>query len=245
MLNDLRFSVRSLRRQPGFAVAAIATLAVGIGATTAIFSTVNAALLRPLPFSDPENLFAVYTPATDGRFTTGRDSGVELARLNDPSVSIENAAGSARLDSTVLRDDGTPVSTVGYGVTEGFFEIFRVPMVLGRSFSHDEYAATAPPVVVLSNHMWRDLFGSDPNIVGKLLKVTNGPPQGETIVGVAHDDLDAPHGADFWVNFGITPQSTGHGFDGYVRIKPGTRLERLQSEMDGAMAGIARDSGML
>ena len=118
MLNDLKFSLRSLRRQPGFAVAAIVTLAVGIGATTAIFSTVNAALLRPLPFPDPQNLFAVYTPATDGRFTTGRDSGVELARLNDPSVSIERAAGSARLDSTVLRDDGTPVSTIGYGVTE-------------------------------------------------------------------------------------------------------------------------------
>jgi len=245
MLNDFKFSVRSLRRQPGFAVAAILTLAVGIGATTAIFSTVNAALLRPLPFPEPQDLFAVYTPATDGRFTTGRDSGVELARLNDPSVSIERAAGTARLDSTVVRDDGTPVSTIGYGVTEGFFEIFRLPVVLGRAFTHAEYAPGAPPVVVLSHHLWRDLFGSDPNIVGKLLRVANGPPQGQTIVGVANDDLDVPHGADFWVNFSITPQSTGHGFDGYVRIKPGTRLERLRSEMAGAMAGIARDYGML
>src|SRR5262245_58681171 len=101
MLNDVRFAFRALRRQPGFALAAIATLAVGIGATTAIFTTVNAALLRPLPFPAPDDLFAVYTPATDGRFTTGRDSGVELARLNDPSVSIEHAAGSARLDSTI------------------------------------------------------------------------------------------------------------------------------------------------
>src|SRR5262249_27144407 len=104
MLSDLRFILRSFRRQPGFAAAAIATLAVGIGATTAIFSTVNAALLRPLPFPDPQNLFEVYTPATDGRFTTGRDSGVELARLNDPSVSIERAAGSTRFDTTILRD---------------------------------------------------------------------------------------------------------------------------------------------
>src|SRR5262245_55396891 len=195
MLNDLRFSIRSLRRQPGFAVAAIATLAVGIGATAAIFSTVNAALLRPLPFPDPQNLFAVYTPATDGRFTTGRDSGVELARLNDPSVSIEHAAGSARFDSTILRD-GTPVSVVGYAVTEGFFDVFRLPMLAGRAFTHEEHAASAPPVAVLSNHLWRDLFGGDPAIVGKSLRITNGPPQPATIVGVAPPDLDVPRGAD-------------------------------------------------
>lgn len=245
MLNDLRFSVRSLRRQPGFAAAAIATLAVGIGATAAIFSTVNAALLRPLPFPDPQDLFAVYTPATDGRFTTGRDSGVELARLNDPSVSIEHAAGSARFDTTILRDDGTPVSTIAYGVTEGFFDVFRLPMLSGRTFSHAEHAANAPPVVVLSNRLWRDLFGGDPSIVGKSLRIANGPPQPATIIGVARPELDVPRGADFWINASITPQSTGHGFDGFVRVKPGTRLERLQSEMAGAMAGIARDYGML
>src|SRR5262245_42747883 len=245
MLNDVRFAFRALRRQPGFALAAIATLAVGIGATTAIFTTVNAALLRPLPFPDPQDLFAVYTPATDGRFTTGRDSGVELARLNDPSVSIERAAGSARFDTTILRQDGTPVPAVAYGVTEGFFEIFRLPMALGRSFNHAEYAAGAAPVAVLSTHLWRDLFGSDPSVVGKSLRLTNGGQQPATIVGVAPASLDVPRGADFWMNFSITPQSTGHGFDGYVRIKAATRLERLESEMAGAMAGIARDYGML
>jgi len=245
VLTDLRFSLRSLRRQPGFALAAIATLAVGIGSTTAIFSTVNAALLKPLPFPDPQDLFAVYTPATDGRFTTGRDSGVELARLNDPSVSIERAAGSARFDTTILREDGTPVPAVAHGVTEGFFEVFRLPMALGRPFNHAEYAAGAAPVAVLSTHLWRDLFGSDPSIVGKSLRLTNGAQQPATIVGVAPASLDVPRGADFWMNFSITPQSTGHGFDGYVRIKSGTRLERLESEMAGAMASIARDYGML
>ena len=205
----------------------------------------NAALLRPLPFPDPQDLFAVYTPATDGRFTTGRDSGVELARLNDPSVSIEHAAGSARFDTTILRDDGTPVSTIAYGVTEGFFDVFRLPMMSGRTFTHAEHAPNAPPVVVLSNRLWRDLFGGDPSVVGKSLRIANGPPQPATIVGVARPELDVPRGADFWINASITPQSTGHGFDGFVRTKPGTRLERLQSEMAGAMAGIARDYGML
>src|SRR5690349_3621013 len=120
MLNDLKFAIRALRRQPGFAAAAMVTLAVGIGATVAIFSTVNATLLRPLPFTRPDDLFAMYTPATDGRFTTGRASGVEIVRLNDPNVSIVRAAGTGRIDTTIVRPDGTGVQSVGYGVTEGF-----------------------------------------------------------------------------------------------------------------------------
>src|SRR6186997_252588 len=102
MLSDLRFSLRQLRRHPGFALAAVATLAIGIGATTAIFSTVNAAILRPLPFPHPEDLFSLDTPATDGRFTTGLVSGLELIRLLGPNSSILNAAGSGRVDSTIL-----------------------------------------------------------------------------------------------------------------------------------------------
>ena len=98
---------------------------------------------------------------------------------------------------------------------------------------------------MLSTHLWRDLFGSDPSIVGKSIRIANGPQQPATIVGVAPPELDVPRGVDFWLNFSITPQSTGHGFDGFVRIRPGTRLERLQSEMAGAMAGIAHDYGML
>ena len=107
MRHDLRFCLRSFRRQPGFAAAAVATLAIGIGAITAIFSTVNAALLRPLPFPHAGDLFAVYTPATDGRFTLGSVSGVEIARLNTPAVSIVRASGAGRIDTTLLRDTGS------------------------------------------------------------------------------------------------------------------------------------------
>jgi putative ABC transport system permease protein len=245
MLTDLKFSFRSLRRYPAFAFAAIATLAVGIGATTAIFSTVNAAILRPLPFPHPEDLYALDTPATDGRFTTGLVSGVELLHLISPSVSIAYAAGASRADTTLLRDDGTAVPARGFGVTDGFFELFGVPVHAGRSFTHAEFAPGAASVVVLSYQVWQDLFGSDPTIVGKSIRLASGPPAPAQVVGIAARDFDIPHGADFWTNFAITPQSTGHGFQGYVRIKPGTRLERLQSEMAGAMAAIAKDYGML
>jgi predicted permease len=244
LFKDLAFTVRSLWRQRGYAATAIITLAVGIGATAAIFSTVNAAVLRPLPYPGAEDLYAVYTPATDGRFTTGRCSGVELARLNVPSVSIVRAAGASRIDTTILREDGAAIGSVGYGVTEGFFDVFNLPLAAGRPFTSGEHVQGGPPVVVLSHRIWRDLYGGDPAAIGKILRLTNGPPA-LTIVGVAARDMDVPRNADFWVNFSITPQSTGHGFDGYLRVKPGVRLERLESEMAAAMAGIANDYGML
>src|SRR5678816_1311729 len=92
-LQDLRFAFRNLRRTPAFPIAAIGTLALGIGATTAIFSTVNAALLRPLPYPNAGDLYALRTTLTDGRVTTGLLSQAEIVRLNDPKLSIARAAG--------------------------------------------------------------------------------------------------------------------------------------------------------
>lgn len=245
MLSDLRSSLRAFVRQPGFMLAAVATLAVGIGATTAIFSTVNATLLRPLPYPHPEDLFAVYTPATDGRFTTGRCSGVELARLNTPSVSIVHAAGASRLDTTILMQDGTALAATGFGVTEGYFDIFNLPMTAGRAFTQADHARGSTPIVIISYRFWRDFFGSDPAVIGKSIRFSTGAPVPQEIVGVASRDFDMPHGADFWLNFVIGPQSTGHGFDGFLRVKPGTRREELQAQMASVMAGIAQDYGNL
>jgi predicted permease len=234
-----------MRRHPGFTLAAILTLAVGIGATTAIFSTVNAAVLRPLPYPHPDELFSLDTPATDGRFTTGLVSGVELMRLLTPNGSIQNAAGSTRVDTAILRKDGTTFASIGYGVTEGFFDIFEMPVHAGRVFAHADWLPNAAPTLVLSYHLWRDLYGGDLSIIGKTIRLENGPQAPTTIVGIVSRDFDMPRGADFWIPFAVTPQATGHGFDGYVRIKPATRMERVQSEMAGDMAGIVRDYGLI
>src|SRR5262245_5236226 len=210
MLNDVTFAVRALGRQPGFAIAAIATLAAGIGATVAIFSTVNATLLRPLPYPHSEDLFAFYTPATDGRFTTGRASGVEILRLNDPNVSIVHATGTGRVDTTIVREDGSGVPAHGFGVTDGFFDVFNTPMALGRALPFAEHGPNQVGAAILSYRVWRDVFGSDPAIIGKGFRTTNGPPTPPPIVGVTARDFDMPRGADFWITFTITPQATGH-----------------------------------
>src|SRR5438552_19176831 len=127
LAQDVRFALRNLRRTPAFPLAAIGTLALGIGATTAIFSTVNAVLLRPLPYPKAQDLYALRTTLTDGRVTTGFLAGSEVARLNDPHLSIDRAVGMQPGDLTLLKQDGTPSHIIGYGVTEGFFELFGLP----------------------------------------------------------------------------------------------------------------------
>ena len=144
ILQDIRFSLRSFRRAPAFALAATATLALGVGATTAIFTTLNAVLLKPLPYPDPDNLYSIRTTLTDGRVTTGLVAGSEIFRLNDPNLSIERAAAMQAFDLTLLHEDGTPQHVKIHAVTEGFFELFGLPMTRG-GFTPDQFAPLAPP----------------------------------------------------------------------------------------------------
>src|SRR5688572_29227900 len=144
LLQDLRFALRSFRRAPAFPLAAVATMALGIGATTAIFSTLNAVLLKPLPYPQPEDLYNIRTTLTDGRVTTGMLSNGEISRLNRPDLSIARAAGLQPADLTLLRDDGMPQRIKIYGVSEGFFELFGLPMTLG-GFVHENFVPPAPP----------------------------------------------------------------------------------------------------
>src|SRR3954454_16084884 len=144
LLQDLKFALRSLRRSPAVPLAAIATLAVGIGATTAIFATLNAVLLKPLPYPAAQDLYNIRTTLVDGRVTTGMLSNGEISRLNDQGLSITRAAGLQTADLTLLHSDGTPQHVKVYGVTEGFFDLFGLPMTLG-GFTHQNFIPPAPP----------------------------------------------------------------------------------------------------
>jgi putative ABC transport system permease protein len=250
VVQDLRYAVRKLAGAPAFTLAAVSTLAIGIGATTAIFSTVNATLLRPLPFVHPEELVALRTAYTDGRLTTGLVAAAEVARLNASNISIVGAVAysASAFDVTLLRDNAAPVRAAAHVVGDGFFELFGLPMTLGAAFTHQQQAPIAqgagagqgpPPVIVLSHRAWTDWFGSDPQIVGKTVRFNEFPPT--VVVGVAARDLDVPHGADLWANARFDPQDVGHGNGAIVRVKPGTPLQRLRSELAVVMTGLARD----
>ncbi len=235
---DVKFALRGLMRAPGFSAAAVGTLALGIGATTAIFSIVNAALLKPLPYPNPEGIIAVRTALTDGRVTTGLLSPVEIMRLNDPALSIVKAVGMQQQALTLLRDDGTPVPAEVYGVSEGFFDLFGLPMAAGTGFMPEHFLDDGPPVIVISHRLWRDAFGSDPAIAGKPIRFAE---VATTIIGVAHQDFDTPHGADYWFSRRWEATDIGHSFEGFVRVKPGTSMERLRSEGTQVIENVRKD----
>ncbi len=249
LLQDIRVALRAFRRSPGFALTAIATLALGIGATTAIFTTLSAVLLKPLPYPSPENLYSLRTALTDGRVTTGLLSGGEIYRLNDPKLSIEHAAGFQPGDLTLLASDGTPSHVTAYAVSEGFFELFGLPMTTG-GFKHDDFTPLPPPqpnappqqgplpTVVISARMWKQAYNSDPAIVGKPIHFAEF---NTTISGVAPRDLDIPHGADIFFAQRTPVTDVNHGQEAFFRLRPGATIERAKSEMATVMGGLATD----
>ncbi|HEX3703034.1 MAG TPA: ABC transporter permease [Vicinamibacterales bacterium] len=244
LLLDLRYALRQMRRSPLFTATSIVTLAIGIGATTAIFSTVNATLLRPLPYRHPEELVSVRTRLSGGRITTGLLSPVELTALGAPNLPIVRVAGLSNqpFDATLISPDGTPTQVLLTSATEGFFELLGLPMARGRGFIHEEEinpGPGAPLFVVLSYRAWRTMFGGDPAIVGKTVRFAEVDAP-TTVVGVASPSLDMPHDTDFWVNFRLNPLDVWHGIDAVVRVPPGTRIEKVRSELSVVMAGLAR-----
>ena len=241
---DVRHAVRQLRKMPGFTCAAVATLAIGIGATTAMFSIVDAVLLRPLPFPNAEQLVDVRTRMTDGRVTTGALSAAELTALNESHLPLLRAAGveTQPFDATLLRDDGTGVHVLLHGVTEGFLDVLGIPLERGPGFKHEDFApagSTPPLIVIVSHRAWRQLFGGDPATVGRTVHLSevNAPT---TIVGVAAQNVDLPHDTDFWYANREAPLSTGHVYQGVLRLSPGTRLDQLRRAARAAMAGLAQ-----
>jgi predicted permease len=247
-LQDVRVALRAFRRTPAFALTAVATLALGIGATTAIFTTLSAVLLKPLPYPHPEDLYSIRTALTDGRVTTGLLSGAEIFRLNDPKLSIERAAGFQPGDLTLLADDGTPTHVVAYAVTEGFFELFGLPMTVG-GFHHEDFTPfqfqpNAPPqpgpapAVVISTRVWKDVYHGDPAVVGKPIRFAEFS---STVSGVAPASFDMPHEADFWVAQRTPANDPNHGQEGFMRLERGTTLERAKGEMGLVMNGLAQD----
>ena len=192
----IRAAIRSLLRQPSFTLAAAGTLAVGIAATTTLFTTVNAALLRPLPYAHPNELYAARTYFPDGRFTMGLVGTEELAAVAAQNDVVSGVACTIRLDGT-LGADSEPRQIVAYAVSDHFFDLFGVPVQAGRAINADDDVRGAPSVVVLSHALWQNAFGGRPDIVGQSLTMSGHPAR---VVGIAPPGFDVPTGTDVWTN---------------------------------------------
>lgn len=191
-IQDIRFALRSLQRAPGFTCIALITLALGIGGTTAIFSVVDGILLRPLPFPEASAVVSVSrtTPNSEG----GAFSAADFLDYKKANTSFAAFAGY-REEIVDLLGAGEPVRLTSLETTAGFFDVFRVPAQQGRVYSERTDSPTGPRVTVVSARVWRQHLGSDPNVVGRTVRL-NGVPM--TIIGVMPDTFVHPAEVDFW-----------------------------------------------
>jgi putative ABC transport system permease protein len=240
LLSDLRFGFRMLRKAPGFTIVAVIVLALGIGANTAIFSVVNAILLRPLPFQDPERLVQVWhVPPPKSfpgmtRFSVSPANYLDWANQNH---SFEQMAIYGFM-SYNLTGRGEPESVLGIRVSPDFFSVLRAQPLLGRIFSPEENAAGRGNIVVLSHGLWQTHFGSNPNIVGQAISLNN---QSYTVVGIMPAKFGFPTSSDpkfqpqMWTPLAWTDEDRAvrgnHNYFVIARLKPDADVKQAQAEM--------------
>jgi predicted permease len=200
LVQDARYALRSLRRAPAFTLAAVLTLAIGIGATTAVFTVVNGVLLRPLSFPDPERLVLVAHGSPPGPF------------LSTPGMSDRDFLELVRYDAGfahLTTFSNQPVALTGVGdparlnaavATVDFFRVLGVPPALGRGFANGEDEAGGDAVVVLGDRLWRARFAADPGVIGTAVTLDG---TSRMVVGVMPPGFDFPNGADLWLPFAI------------------------------------------
>jgi putative ABC transport system permease protein len=243
MLNDIRFAFRQLRKSPGFTLVAVLTLALGIGANTAIFSIVNAVLLRPLPYPDADRIMVLNESSGPGQ-----DYSVALPDYldwrNDNTV-FEDLAGthkeSRNLSGIPSRD---PERISCASVTRNFFNIVGLPAEIGRTFSEDEDKVGAPPVVVISDRLWRRVFNADPSVLGRSIILHD---QNYTVIGVMPPQVTSPQDSDVWLsmmrrsnNPAWMDRSHHPMIYAWGKLKPGVTVEQARAEMKTIAARLEK-----
>jgi putative ABC transport system permease protein len=245
LLQDIRFSIRMLVKNPGFAAIAILTLALGIGANTAIFSVVNAVLLRPLPYPEPQKIVTLGIVYGNGDFNDTIES-QQYVYWRDHSQSLDApAAISGSMGGINLVANGTPVHVRGSKFTRQFFTAVGVQPMLGRGFSEEEDRPGGPSVIVLSYGLWRTAFGGDPQVIGRSATL-NGVPY--SIVGVLPQEFRFDTGDEFDSNpevliplqFSSEPRDRGTNYEFIARLKPGVTFAAAQADADRVSGDFAR-----
>lgn len=237
LIKDIRYGIRSLARHPGFTLVALLTLALGIGANTAIFSVVNAVLLRPLPYDDPERL--VWLWDTIRPDTNAPTSLPEFLDWKQQSRSFEQLAAFQSGNMFLDTGDGAEDVPVGL-VSPQMFSVFRVNPVVGRTFTDEETLPGRTRVAVVSHSLWQTRFGSDPNISGRTIQL-NGRPY--TIIGVMQPGFSYPERATLWQPLRIDPSDQDRGphyLNVVGRLKSDVTLAQAQAEMSTLSARLSQ-----
>src|SRR5271170_31840 len=239
LLQDLRFAIRTLAKSPGFTLVAILTLALGVGANTAIFSVVNAVLLRPLPFKNPARLVWSW-----GNCALCDHAAVSPADFLDDRAQnhcFDHYGAMAVGDSLFnLTGSEKPIQIKGAMVTAGFFDALGIQPRYGRAFNESDEKTTDPDAVILSHHLWQDRFGGDPQVIGKSISLDG---KSRTVVGVLSTDIPLLTQADLWfpapfLNPGMQSRRS-HFLRPIGVLQPGVTNSQAQSELDATAARLA------
>jgi putative ABC transport system permease protein len=249
-LQDLRYGARMLRKHPGFAATTILTVALGIAATTTIFSIVYGVVLRPLPFAEPDRLAGIYCAQAKMGFSRMSVSGALHRDLRDRQHAFEEIAIARHIANFNLTGAQEPERVLGARVSSNLFRVLGVQPLLGRAFrdGEDMIALDGPrgadlDIVILSHGLWQRRFGGDPKILGTPLLLSGRP---HTIVGVMGPDFQYPS-REFalWVPLTINPEElrarVGYSFFAVGRLKAGVTFDQAQADLRTVMANLARE----
>jgi len=243
---DLRYGARMLLKNPGFTLIAVATLSLGIGANTAIFSVLYGVLFKPLPYSDPNPIVRVWQAVPMSGFFQLGFSEAQFMRLRAGNQSFQQLGGYAIRSANLTDQNETQRIAVAW-MTAGVFESLGVQPALGRAFRREDEAPGSQRVTVLSYEMWRRRYGGDANILGRTIRLNDNLV---TVVGVMPpdfrlpEDLSIPQGAELWLSAQIDPANLNWGsyyLRPIARLKPGVRPEQAFAEVSAVFAQLRQD----
>jgi putative ABC transport system permease protein len=242
-MNDLRFAFRQLRKSPGFTLIAVLTLALGIGANTAIFSVIYAVLLQPLPYPEADKLVIVTeTDSNQPQISVAFPDYVDWRRDN---TSFEQLALSRRESFNLSGLQGrAPEQISGALVTANFFKVIGLTTQLGRTFTEEEDRVGGPLVAVISDRLWQRLFARDPHVLGRVLNFGNQP---YTVVGVMPPEMFSPRTVEVWFplmrrtdNPDWQTRDNHPGLYGWGRLKPGVTVENALADLKQIAARLSQ-----
>src|SRR3979411_814700 len=239
---DIRFASRQLIKNPGFAIIAVSTLALGIGANTAIFSVINAVLLRPLPYPNADRIMVVSEWRGPGQeFAVALPDYLDWKNENTVFEELAVTHKESRNLSGIPGREAERISS-SY-VSNNFFKVIGLSPLLGRTFTEEEGKAGGPLAVVISERLWQRAFGRDPSVLGRAISLHN---QSFTIIGVMPTEITSPQDSEAWFPFGrrIVPIWQNRAIHPMLfvwgRLKPGVTVDQARTEMKGIAARLEK-----
>ena len=240
-MRDFRYGLRQLWRNPGYTATVVLTLALAIGANTAIFSLVNALLLNDLPYARPERIGALYLRVTGPQTADARRTvdGEQWERLRDDVPAVIAAVAASRASGANMRAGAVAQYVRNGRVSAHYFDVLAIEPMIGRAFSEDEDRPQGPKAAILGYALWRNAFGADANVLGRSVLLKGEP---HTIIGVLPERATTPLNADVYT--ALQPNREGEGrasnYVATMRLRDGATWQQADAELDRALQASSR-----